>query len=415
MAIALRTGGNIGAARKLLLNEHRRSPRDVDTLKALVQLAEQEDDFTAAVTFQRQLFSVSRTQEAENRLGSLIVRAAESSRDLTTWVRESRVDLPATVIVQQVDRLLQENRLAESRAFCERLLESSPDNWEALYRIAVIAARQQRFEECRRLCRQLMDLPIPGSTPAGSASGTAPPNSLDLLSAMSDRSDSAVQRRIQWLLDLRQNDRLPNPGNDRIPEFRTFDACRLHACLLWWQACRSESERMELLEFVPPGEDSDSLSWSWWLLNYANSRPRPSAPAVEQFLTATQRYCDADHPEICAAFLTGVSLRQRLAVEAPPLPVALAEPFLTSVRVVADVMPVNTLKAADVRQELERLDQSAQSDFTRTLTDEGASVELRELALQLISTDDEAFLAQLTALSAAWRQKQTACWRSLSA
>lgn len=408
MAVALRAGGSTGAARKLLLKEHRRSPRDVDTLQALVQLAEDEEDFTAAVTFQRQLFSVSRTQEAENRLGSLIVRAAESSRDLTTWVRESQVDLPATVVVQQVDRLLQENRLAESRAFCQRLLETSPDNWEALYRTAVIAARQQRTDECRRLCRQLMTLSIPGSTPAGSSSGTAPPNSLDLLAAMSDRSDTAVQRRIQWLLDLRQKDSLPQPGSERIPEFRTFDACRLHTSLLWWQNCREQSERKELLELVPPRTESGRLNWSWWLLTFASTRTSPSATDIERFLTTTGQLCEAGYPETSAAFLSTVSLRQQRSAKAAPLPSDLVPHFLRSVRVVADAMPVNTLEAADVQLELDRLDESEQADFIRALCPDNASVQLRELALQLNIDEDEVYLAQLQSLSDAWQQLGTA-------
>ncbi|MCR9201065.1 MAG: tetratricopeptide repeat protein [Planctomycetaceae bacterium] len=405
MAIALRAGGSLGAAKKLLLAEHRRSPRDVETLKALVQLAEQEEDFTAAVTFQQQLFSVSRSQEAENRLGSLIVRAAESSRDLETWVRESRVDLPATVVVQQVDRLLQENRLAESRAFCERLLESSPDNWEALYRIAVIAARQQRTDECRQVCQQLMSLTIPDSTPAGSSSGTAPPSSLDLLSAMADRSASAVQRRINWLLQLARSDGWPEAADGRIPEFRNFAACRLHTSLLWWQTCQTQSERTELLQLLRPQSDTGMLNWSWWLLTYRSNRAQPSATHVESFVTATEKLLQVDYPETHAAFLATVWLRNRLPQEPPALPNDVFQSLQRSIRVVADVMPVNTLQAARIQQEIRRYDNTVQSEFIRVLSADDASVQTRELALQLAASDDRTFIAQLHALSSAWQQQ----------
>lgn len=414
-AAAARGSGNLTEATEILSQELRRAPRNIETLKTLVQLCEEDDNFAAAVRFQQQLFQVTRSPDDEHRLGNLIVRAAESADSLQDWLQQSETVLPASVVLQQADRLMEANRFAEAAEFLQRLQSQSPDHWEALYRLAFIAAKTGKRSECVDLCQRIDGLSLPASLPTQLTQPGTPPGPADLLSTIAaDRSADAVRRRIEWLLATSTSSAdsgLPPAIPQRPADFQSFGACHLETCLLWHANADSPPDLLKRGLTADPSADPrlpDSNLWAWWIINQRTLMERPASPAVLQFARQLLINADLQQPEFQMAMLLTLSLRQHARSEVEPLPVDLQEPWLTAVRAAAVNLPAEQLDRIDalgIGAELRRLPDSRVQQFLASLQTDTAPIAWRELSLRLSAGFGGTDMRQLETLSAAYEQQ----------
>jgi tetratricopeptide (TPR) repeat protein len=133
LAQAHASSGDFGSARQQLENLLVANPRDTALLKQLSALAENEGDIMAASKYQKQLFDVSPSDEATNRLAQLYVRSGEINEAEALWAHYADGhDLSR--VLQAADSLYSSGKYDAVLATTERLLRNDPTNWEALVR-----------------------------------------------------------------------------------------------------------------------------------------------------------------------------------------------------------------------------------------------------------------------------------------
>lgn len=396
-ATAEQVSGNLTDARRILESQIRRSPRDIKLLTAVVHIAEAEKDYETAVLYQQRLLAVSRSEDAESRLGNLVIRAAESSPGFNNWLRDSDVVLPIPVALQQVDRLVQEQRFDSASLLCERLLRTQGMNWEALYRLAFIQAKKGRKDLSRQLCQQILSLPSESESPARLAARNASPTGLELLATIeSDRTKNAVQRRLEWLQQLRVDGWTGQQLDDGMPAVATFAACRLRTCLLWWSLADSKREGREVADKLrarAATQKSTQSRWEWWLVARAQANRDATNGALLEFVTSTDKLLwNKDIPESQLALLEAIASRTQLRATNALPPEHITHMLEATVNI-APLLPVGDLNTETITEELARTTDIPQRDafYDRVFAADSPTA-LQETGLRIIKGQEPATL-----------------------
>ncbi len=165
IAMAYREAGDFRKSRETLERLMIDESQNVGLIKELRTLAEQEHNTPQMEQYQRQI--VELTDADEERRLLITILGQESLYDEAAKERlrlaESRTD--RVDILKEIDILVSGGYDDVAEMLCQRLLESSPDDWEALNAYRGILLRRHQLAEARDVSRRIirleMDFDIP--------------------------------------------------------------------------------------------------------------------------------------------------------------------------------------------------------------------------------------------------------------
>ena len=195
IATAYREAGDFRKSRETLERLMIDESQNVGLLKELRTLAEQEHNTSQMEQYQRQI--VELTDADDERRLLITILGQESLYDEAAKERlrlaESRTD--RVDVLKEIEILVSGGYDDVAEMLCQRLLESSPDDWEALNAYRGIFLRRHQLAEARdvsrRIIRLAMDFDIP-SLVNGPVANSAP--SIDTAESFS-----------AWLIDSAEN------------------------------------------------------------------------------------------------------------------------------------------------------------------------------------------------------------------
>ncbi len=241
----------LSEARTVVENGIRKLGRRERLLRALVEVAEAQQDFDAAAAVQKELAEAGTDSEDIIRLAQLRFRSGRIDEVELAWVRDAREGQNSSAALRSIDRFLAMGRLEAAELMSSRLAAGRPDDWRVLYRLALIqwklGHRKQAVSTLRRIVA--LDLPLPHRPKDGSlsaSSGRDQPGSQERSPA--GRRIRQVTAALSWIRS--------NPGNEHWAESFVrppdYGAARCSACALLWLAGDTDILRMS----QNPSEDS---------------------------------------------------------------------------------------------------------------------------------------------------------------
>ncbi|MDA1229218.1 MAG: tetratricopeptide repeat protein [Planctomycetota bacterium] len=195
IATAYREAGDFGKSRETLERLMIDESQNVGLLKELRTLAEQEHNTLQMEQYQRLI--VELTDADEERRLLITILGQESRYDEAAKERlrlaDSRTD--RIEILKEIEILVSGGHDDVAEMLCERLLESSPDDWEALNAYRGVLLRRHKLAEAREVSRQIIRLDLDFDT-ASSVNGVA-----TATSPATDTPDSFAA----WLIDSNED------------------------------------------------------------------------------------------------------------------------------------------------------------------------------------------------------------------
>jgi predicted Zn-dependent protease len=179
IAIAWREAGDFRKSRETLEQLLIHDPANVDGLKELVVLSQQEHNLPAAIAYQQRIVQITSSVPEQRTLAALTAASGNIDESFAILVRIAESQTGRAATLTEIDSLI-EMGTAAGRAvaigLCEKLLRDSPSDWEAMFRLAGIYENSRDHQEqCGELSRRLLKLRLDWKTPvsvAGPLSGT---------------------------------------------------------------------------------------------------------------------------------------------------------------------------------------------------------------------------------------------------
>ncbi len=171
--------------RSLLADE----PNNARTLEQLIALAQASGDRMQAIEFQRQLVALDPSTANERQLASMLFAVGKNIEHSVLLQRLAARSMTQVERLQFVDDLVKANEFAVATEMLEADLKRQPNDWESLYRLALVKQLQGRISEATRYFARLRTLRPATTEPVGWDS--VPTRSLGLQSRrQSDSSES---------------------------------------------------------------------------------------------------------------------------------------------------------------------------------------------------------------------------------
>ena len=285
IATAYREAGDFRKSRETLERLMIDESQNVGLMKELRTLAEQEHNTPQMEQYQRQIVELTNADEERRLLITILGQEsrydeAAEERLRLAGSRTDRVD-----VLKEIDILVSGGYDDVAEMLCQRLLESSPDDWEALNAYRGILLRRHQLAEARdvsrRIIRLAMDFDIP-SVITAPATNSAP--TIDTAESFST-----------WLIDSAEN-----PAD-------SFGAvyCESATSLVFRIGATPTKEDLDSV-FASHLAERDQLRLAAYLTRYVTARTPASSElwtAMETFLegrpsdarTAVQLYVTCQH------------------------------------------------------------------------------------------------------------------------
>lgn len=163
LANAFQSSGDTSRARETLEELLREEPEDVLLLTELARITEETNDIPAAIEYQRRLNKLRPGGEGTVRLADLIARSGDERLADSLWNDMFSADTDPALLVKSADQLIAQEKYEIADRLVRGMLEARPNDWEALLRLAVIAALQDHNDDVERICSRILSLNLPES------------------------------------------------------------------------------------------------------------------------------------------------------------------------------------------------------------------------------------------------------------
>ena len=274
IATAYREAGDFRKSRETLERLMIDESQNVGLLKELRTLAEQEHNTSQMEQYQRQIVELTNADEERRLL--ITILAQESLYDEAAKERlrlaESRTD--RVDVLKEIDILVSGGYDDVAEMLCQRLLESAPDDWEALNAYRGILLRRHQLVEARDVSRRIVRL----STDFDETSRNSTLQSRDASVANSSTLESRVTvdtpvTFATWLVDSTEN-----PTG-------SFGAayCESAASLVFRIGASPTKDDLDSV-FAEHLAERDQLRLAAWLTRYVTAR----TPASSELWTAME-------------------------------------------------------------------------------------------------------------------------------
>ena len=307
IATAYREAGDFRKSRETLERLMVDESQNVSLLTELRTLAEQEHNSAQMEQYQRQIVELTGSDEERRRL--IAILAQESNYEEAAKERwrlaESRTD--RVEILKEIENLVSGGYDDVAEMLCQRLLESSKDDWEALNAYRGVLLRNHQLAEARDISRRILmlnvDFDVPQSSSTLQSRDSHAANSSTLESrATSAKAIDTPESFSAWLTASSEN-----PA-------ASFGAvyCESAASLVFRVGASASQADLDIV-FAPHLSDRDQLRLAAWLIRsvtarspagtdvwtalevFLNGPPGSSRTAVQLFASC-QRYSANDLP-----------------------------------------------------------------------------------------------------------------------
>ena len=149
---------DFGAARSELSVYLAENDRDTDLLNQIAIIAEREGDLEGAIQYRSRLNQIAPNEQSRRKLAQLFLQTDqgdEAEQLLATLAMEQD---QRHRILKSVDELLAYDRFAGAQTITASLLRDRPDDWEAIYREGVSAAKQDKHEVARKSFERILEI-----------------------------------------------------------------------------------------------------------------------------------------------------------------------------------------------------------------------------------------------------------------
>jgi tetratricopeptide (TPR) repeat protein len=163
LAHAYEAAGDTRTARKKLEPLVTDETRDTELLTYARTLAQQQHDVEMAVRIQRQLLKLTGNEAERTQLVQLLLQAGNSEEAMEVLVTNAGEQQLTADALKLIDTLHHRGLTAQAIARVRALRRRFPDNWELLYREALLA---KSSDETKVLFVELLKLNIPVDTPS---------------------------------------------------------------------------------------------------------------------------------------------------------------------------------------------------------------------------------------------------------
>lgn len=150
VAQAYHAAGDYGTAGQELVRLLAQNPSDTQLLQQLSTLLESEGDLAEAAKYQQQLVRLAPGKETETRLAMLLARAGQTEEASAIWQRLTEREEEPAKVMRAIDSLINSDKGDAALAVTDRVLRERPDDWEMLYREAVVLAENKPQEAAAR-------------------------------------------------------------------------------------------------------------------------------------------------------------------------------------------------------------------------------------------------------------------------
>ena len=150
-----------GSARRNLESLLSENTRDTNLLQQISKLCERSNDLDAAISYQRQLVSVAPSNETEYRLATLLQSRGDQEEASELLVKLTGREEDPVRLLKSIDSLIRQSAYDSAIKIIEPLLAESRDQWELIYREAIILAAMDKQEEASIRLQQILDLNLP--------------------------------------------------------------------------------------------------------------------------------------------------------------------------------------------------------------------------------------------------------------
>jgi len=166
IAIAWREAGDFRKSRETLERLTTEESQNVSLLQELRQLAEQEHNLSQMEQYQRQIAELTDSTDERRLLIEILSKEHRYDEAAKERLRlaESRTDRKD--ILNEIEILVSGGYDDVAELLCQRLLESSKTDWEALNAYRGILLRRQRLVEAREVSRTIIQLKIDFDEPS---------------------------------------------------------------------------------------------------------------------------------------------------------------------------------------------------------------------------------------------------------
>ncbi|MEJ7593635.1 MAG: tetratricopeptide repeat protein [Planctomycetaceae bacterium] len=306
IATAYREAGDFRKSRETLERLMVDEPLNVSLLKELRTLAEQEHNISQMEQYQRQIVELTASDEERRRLIEILAQQSLYDEAAKERLRlaESRTD--RLEILQEIEILVAGGYDDVAETLCQRLLESSKEDWEALNAYRGILLRNHQLAEAREVSRRILHLDVDFDAPASSSTLQSRDSHTETSSTPESQAASAAvdtaESFSKWLIESTEN-----PA-------ASFGAvyCECAASLIFRVGASPSPADIDSV-FTSHLSDRDQLRLAAWLIrsvtarspaspeiwtaleDFLNGSPSPARTAVQLF-EACQRYAANDLP-----------------------------------------------------------------------------------------------------------------------
>ena len=307
IATAYREAGDFRKSRETLERLMVDDSKNVSLLTELRTLAEQEHNSSQMEQYQRQIVELTASDEERRRLIEILAheRLYDEAAKERLRLAESRTD--RVEILKEIEILVSGGYDDVAEMLCQRLLESSQDDWEALNAYRGVLLRNHQLAEARDVSRRILQLDIDFDAPSSSSTlqsrDSHAANSSTLESqATTVKAIDTAESFSDWLTDSTEN-----PA-------ASFGAvyCECAASLVFRVGASASQTDVDLV-FARTLSERDQLRLAAWLIrsvtarspasnevwtaleDFLNGPPGPARTAVQLFETC-QRYAANDLP-----------------------------------------------------------------------------------------------------------------------
>ena len=303
IATAYREAGDFGKSRETLERLMVDESENVSLLTELRTLAEQEHNSAQTEQYQRQIVESTGSDEERRRLIAILAqegRYDEASKERLR-LAESRTD--RVEILKEIEILVSGGYDDVAEMLCQRLLQHSKDDWEALNAYRGVLLRNHQLAEAREVSRRILQLDVdfdaPASTSTLQSRDSHAANSSTLESQATTATDTP-ESFSEWMIESSEN-----PA-------ASFGAvyCECAGSLVFRVGASAPQADLDIV-FAPHLSDRDQLRLAAWLMrsvtvrspastevwtaleDFLNGPPSPARTAVQLFQTC-QRYSADD-------------------------------------------------------------------------------------------------------------------------
>ncbi len=156
LAQAHRSTGDFGSARKTLEDMLSENTKDTQLLQQLISLSENEDNLESAIKFQKRFNEVAPSKEGKMHLAKLQLQTGQTTEAELIWTELLENEDNPDKLLQGVDTLISQGKKELAEKMLKKVLYKDPNNWDLKYRKLVLAIFNDKKEEIKTVCEEIL-------------------------------------------------------------------------------------------------------------------------------------------------------------------------------------------------------------------------------------------------------------------